>query len=84
MFFFIIFQNFLHDLLKRSKKDTEVSEEQLIIYADTMVCQHFCHIGILAGHFLLFTKTICLTTLKVFVLIYNNNLFIYIRIEIYP
>ncbi|XP_060603476.1 calbindin-32-like isoform X1 [Ruditapes philippinarum] len=30
-------KNFLHDLLKRSKKDTEVSEEQLIVYADTML-----------------------------------------------
>ncbi|XP_045193627.2 calbindin-32-like isoform X2 [Mercenaria mercenaria] len=30
-------KNFLHDLLKRSKKDSEVSEEQLIIYADTML-----------------------------------------------
>ena len=31
------FQNFLYDLLKQSKKEGEVSEEQLITYADTMV-----------------------------------------------
>ena len=31
------FQMFLHDLLKQCKKDSEVSEEQLITYADTMV-----------------------------------------------
>lgn len=30
-------KNFLHDLLKQSKKDSEVSEEQLITYADTML-----------------------------------------------
>ena len=31
------FQNFLHDLLKQSHKEAEVSDEQLIVYADTMV-----------------------------------------------
>ena len=30
-------QNFLQDLLKQSNKDVEVTEEQLIVYADTMV-----------------------------------------------
>ncbi|KAK7474019.1 hypothetical protein BaRGS_00034729, partial [Batillaria attramentaria] len=28
---------FLHDLLKQCKKDAEVTEEQLITYADTML-----------------------------------------------
>lgn len=28
---------FLHDLLKQVKKDAEVTDEQLITYADTMV-----------------------------------------------
>lgn len=30
-------KNFLHDLLKQSHRDAEVSEEQLIVYADTML-----------------------------------------------
>lgn len=30
-------KNFLHDLLKQSHKEAEVSEEQLIVYADTML-----------------------------------------------
>ncbi|KAL4234529.1 Calbindin-32 [Mactra antiquata] len=30
-------KNFLHDLLKQSKKDGEVTEEELITYADTML-----------------------------------------------
>ena len=33
----IFFQNFLLDLLKNADKEGEVSDEQLIVYADTMV-----------------------------------------------
>lgn len=33
----IYFQNFLRDLLKEAKKSTEVTEDQLIAYTDTMV-----------------------------------------------
>ena len=36
-----LFQNFLHDLLKQSHRETEVTEEQMIVYADTMVSLYF-------------------------------------------
>ena len=32
-----MFQNFLHDLLVQSNREAEVTEEELIVYADTMV-----------------------------------------------
>jgi hypothetical protein len=37
MFHEHVFQDFLKHLLKEAKKDTEVTEEKLIEYTDTMV-----------------------------------------------
>ena len=34
----VCFQMFLRDLLKQCRRDVQVTEEQLITYADTMVC----------------------------------------------
>jgi hypothetical protein len=43
---FILFQNFLRDLLKEAKKINDVSEDKLIEYTDTMVTIDFVMIFI--------------------------------------